>query len=181
VAGSGTDNRLIIANEISVNNAKSRIQQAKDDILWEFGQISKSNGFRNDCKNVLPAIRPLDKITSPIEIGIYLGDRQITSLDDNSSVYDMKVDVVVQGVVSFDTVSTDDNTDMEEAVESLAQDMARVIAVIYTKYITATFRWNVSRDSPKIMPFPDIGEKRNKGAVILEFSILLRALGSDFK
>ena len=171
----------ILGASVMGDSALSRFEIALNDIKSEFLLISVESGYRNDVVDVIKAIRPLTAITEFPEIGLQLGTRTVTALDQTWQVSTGECDVYVQGAVESDANMEKSSDALIEAVESIAHDMTKVMAVIYTKYINSgNGRWNVLNKPYKITPFFDFGKKSNKGVVLLEFKIQLRAMDGTY-
>ena len=164
---------------------RSRFEIARDAILTEFAAITIDNGYRNDVADVIKAIRPLDKITEFPEIGIQLGNRIIKLESTNWTSSEAFCDVYVQAVVTADGNMEKAPDLLIDSVESIIQDMLRVMSVIFTKYanprsVGNDFRWNVMPSQIKITPPFFFGEKVVKAWVVMEFQVQMKAISGTF-
>ena len=161
----------------------SRFEIARNDIMNAFAEITTANGYRNDVAEVVNAIRAPFKITETPEIGVVMGTRRIKGEDQTWGVTTAECDIFVQAVVSEDESMEKASSLLNDKMESMAHDIARVIHGFFTSEINAISRgrWNILTTTPvRIIMGIDFGEKVSKGVVRAEFQIQLRSMDGTY-
>lgn len=164
-------------------SANSRLEDARDELIAEFQNITTTNGYRTNAgNNVYGAIRPIDKIRAFPEIGIEMGQEVLERKDSGWNLIDSIVDVYVVGYVEANTSTDYDATELTLASEKLRHDMKRVIAAIWDQYAhTANSRWIITKKQQiAILPPMVLGEKRNRAAIQATFQIKILNQDSSF-
>jgi len=163
----------------------SRVKDALDDIVDEFGNISTSNGYYTN-PTVVRAIRPADEIeltsSSKTEIGIEMGEEEMRPVDDADTTFDSTVNVYVAGTAMAQTSTDSDQTELVDATEKLRHDLKRIIAGMFTKYAPNSnnqVRWGILRGTVTIVPVMGLGKKRNKAQVWARLRIKVWSQSSD--
>ena len=160
----------------------SRLEKAQIDIINEFDNISKNNGFRNDVAQAIGAVRPSALIQSFPEIGVVIpkGSLSFGTGQTSDQSFDELATVYVVGTFEAETATNSDSPEFQLATESLIQDFAAVWANITTKYINAEEHWSIASLGCTITPSVDFGDKPNRGTVELSFQISLNAQDPTF-
>ncbi|MCI0706041.1 MAG: hypothetical protein L0Y80_00970 [Ignavibacteriae bacterium] len=166
----------------------SRTELVMNDLVSEFQGVTIANGYRNDVKHVVRAIRPPQTMMEFPEIGIEFGKSEIVPKDDQRSLYDEIVEVTVVGVVAADLNAAQDpesaNT-LYDASESLAHDMRKKICTdILTKNINdAGNKWNVELSDNKLTVgrVMTLGAQRSTGTVKAQFKVRIRNVDPSFE
>ncbi|HEY4611421.1 MAG TPA: hypothetical protein VII11_00380 [Bacteroidota bacterium] len=165
----------------------SRAEIVMNDLVAEFQAITTANGYRNDVKNVVKAIRPPQTIMEFPEIGIEFGNSDIAPKDDQRTLYDEIVEVNVVGFVAADLNAAQDPESankLYDASESLAHDIRKKIcADILTKKINdAANTWNVELSENKLTVgrVMMLGAQRSIGLIEAQFKVRIRNLDSSF-
>ena len=166
----------------------SRAEILMNDLAAEFQAVTIANGYRNDVKNVVKAIRPPQTIMEFPEIGVEFGSSEIIPKDDQRTLYDEIVEVNIVGVVAADLNAGQDPESankLYEASESLAHDIRKKIcADILTKKINdAGNKWNVELSENKLTVgrVMMLGAQRSTGTVKAQFKVRIRNLDSSFE
>ena len=115
----------------------SRLEKAQIDIINEFDNISKNNGFRNDVAQAIGAVRPSALIQVFPEIGVVIpkGSLSFGTGQTSDQSFDELATVYVVGTFEAETATNSDSPEFQLATESLIQDFAAVWANITTKNI----------------------------------------------
>lgn len=168
----------------------SRAEDVMDTLVTEFQGITVANGYRNDVKNVVKAIRPETVITEFPEIGIEFWDSDLPekNMDDNRSIYDEVIDVKVVGVIAADLNAAQDPESankLYEASESLVHDIKKKVCTdILTKNVnSATNKWNVELSENRLTfgRVMLLGAQRSIGRVVTSFKVRIRVQDSTFE
>lgn len=159
---------------------QSRFESAQKDIMNEFAQITKANGYRTDVAHVYRAHRSFDQIKQN-EIGVVIATGEVSGLDQVWTSFDSIRDVLVQGVVFANANTTPDAVTLNEAVSGLEKDILQVIALMMTKNISGTDkRWNIMPKPFVIATGVDFGQGGTQSVVRIIFQIQLRSMDGTF-
>ena len=160
----------------------SRIEQARDEIIAEYETITQANGYRN-TPTVVGVIRPIpDRARSYPEIGVQMGRTRLDPRDGAWTMFDLYVDVWVQGTVSATTDTDDEATNLIEAAESLRHDVLRKQTEMLNKYLTYTdSKWLITAKTPIIVETVQLlGKDRNYGAFYSKYTICIKNMTNTF-
>jgi hypothetical protein len=160
----------------------SRIEQARDEIVTEYTAISQANGYRNDV-TVVKVINPVpDRGRTLPEIGVQMGKVRLEPQDGAWTVHDIYVDVWVQGMVSADTDTDGQATNLILAAESLRHDILRKTTEMLNKYRTHTgSKWLITQKQPVNFSIPQLlGKNRNAAAFYSTFTICIKSMNNTF-
>lgn len=159
----------------------SRVRDAFEDIITEFSSITTAGGYYND-PTIVRAIRNIDAIVEPPEIGVEMGDEEMRPTDANALVFESIVTVYACGVVQSYSPADADSSELYAATEQLRQDMKQIIVGMWFKYAPKTnrlMRWNIVKSSLQTFPVVGLGERRNKAQVWCIFKIQVRNQHAD--
>jgi hypothetical protein len=158
----------------------SRIEQLRDEIVSEFGDIKIVSGFRNDVKSVFILPMEIEKVTAFPALAVVIGKEEIEPKDQRWSVFDSFVRISVYGYVSTSTELPEEGA-VAIGAESLIHDIKRVIADIMTKRVNdAENRWVVNPHRSPIEVFRVYDSSLNKAVVVVRFEVEVLSEGGEF-
>jgi len=156
----------------------SRIESAVADLVAEYQTMTVANGYRNDLALcVVHGIRPAERITSDIEIGIQDADEFIRIIDDMCSAFESEHTIYVEATIKGGL----DGTENLALVESVLHDLKRCTAKLVRKYLVDAQAWNIMVGRG-ITAYHDVFTLQGKALskVGMKFTLHLRSMTEDF-
>lgn len=155
----------------------SRYETMIQNLLTEYRTITVANGYRNNLSAcVVYGIKPIDKVMNEIEIGVQAADENI-EISDNGTEFESRADIYIEATVKVGL----DDTEAVTKVESVTHDLKRCTAKLIIKYITGTYRWNVTMKNG-ILAYHDVFSFQGKSVhrVGVKYSVHLMAQDEGF-
>lgn len=158
---------------------RSRREMVRDCLMYEFGHISKETGYRTDVKKVWRKNLFPDEATDRPCVVLYMKDEPIQQVDQNRTLFNSEIPVVVLGYFSGD-LEDNDVTPGEIQGEALFHDLKRVVGSLILKYVNDTDNpWHVmGKDIQTFAPILE-GDKR-RGECRIEFTAQVQRMDVNF-